>query len=235
MTIVVFHKGTFMADSLSRHGAELEAEHRGREASKSHLKIYPVPEDAPKFDDGSGTLKTPDFMGSAGSTFGIRATTLFLNELLTPFGLTNFVPGTYDLQTCNLKVNANRVAWCLFRVGEQCFRLEYEGNKLIIGELKDVDIIGSAEGSYNFLLKALYDTFNPPLNKKFVALNFLLLSGIDKTIGGDLWVVNKDSTEITASAPKLSDKAKKKLIRDYRENLYKKANLTLPVEEKKED
>ncbi|AUR81102.1 hypothetical protein FDJ25_gp028 [Vibrio phage Aphrodite1] len=48
-------------------------------------------------------------------------------------------------------------------------------------------------------------------------------------------MVNKGDAEITDSSPKLSDKAKKKLIKEYRENLYKKVNLTLPVEEKKED
>lgn len=235
MTIVVFHKGTFMADSLSRHGAELEADHRGRNSSKSHLKVYPVPHDTPKFDDGSGTLKSPDLMGSAGSTFGIKVTSLFLNDLLAPFGLTNFVPGDYDLQTCNLQVNGNRESWFLFRVDEQCFRVEYGGNKLHIGELKDTGMIGSACNLYDYVLKVLFGTVNPSLNKKFVALNFLLLSGIDETIGGDLWVVNKGSTDITAKPPMLSDKVKKKLVEDYRKNLYAKANLTLPVEEKKED
>ncbi|QCW23160.1 hypothetical protein HWC35_gp174 [Vibrio phage USC-1] len=235
MTIVVFHKGTFMADSLSRHGIELEAEHRGRDSSKSHLKICPAPSDTPKFDDGSGTLKSPDFMGTAGSTFGVRILTLFLNELLTTFGLTNFVPGSYDLKTCNLKVNTNRECWALFRIGEQCFRVKYSGDKLNIGELKDTEIIGSGTGMYNYMLRVLYNTTEPSLNKKFVTLNFLLLSGIDPTIGGDLWVVDKGSSDITAEPPKLTDKAKQKLVKDYRKNLYAKANLTLPVEEKKED
>ncbi|UPT53987.1 hypothetical protein [Vibrio phage phiKT1019] len=221
MTIVVFHKGSMLCDSLSRFSENNSAPHRGRNASAGVVKILPAPQGTPKFVTADGELKEPDYVGGAGSTQGLRAKRLFIAELLNAFGLENFVPGNYDLETGNIPINESRLTLQLFRVGEQCFVVEYDGKALFISELKDEEIIGSGEKDFLFLLKAIFGDKNHTLKEKYATLNFMLMAGKSPDIGGDIGVLLRETDNVEYEAPNLSEEQRELLLTSYKANLQR--------------
>ncbi|QCW23162.1 hypothetical protein HWC35_gp172 [Vibrio phage USC-1] len=236
MTLVVGFLGDMMADSKAVSCAE-ELDRRPRVATKDHLKIMPAPNLTPPYVDEKGEEHTPDFMGVAGNTNAVEMFKLDPTDMLSLFGLEKFVPGDYDLSLINFNMDTDISLKVMFRVGEKFFTVWFDGRSLEISKLANYASIGSGAGPFRVLTKMFFDDKAVTGQGLATAFKLLMMSGVDKTVGGNFQYLLAGKDMVFSELPKITQEERENLVKRYKRTLYELSGHQLPeeVEEEKID
>lgn len=233
MTICVFHDGMMLADTLVRDTGE-----NGERVHKaiSFSKIRPVPHECPVFNNGKDEPIKPDFMMMAGSVNTLRLAEIDILNVLSPFGLTEFVPGEYSIDGGRCLDDSDKSNECaiFFRCGKKGFLLDIESGKLTITDLRNRAAIGSGREIFGALADALYGDDDTDINAPFDALRLLLLSKVEDSIGGNISILMPGDDRFSTQPVRLSEESKARLYNAYRKRLYGAIGKPVPAFEKVE-
>ncbi|QGZ14536.1 hypothetical protein [Photobacterium phage PDCC-1] len=233
MTLVVGFLGDMMADSKAMSCAE-ELERRPRVATHDHLKIMPAPNLTPPYVDEEGTEHVPDFMGVAGNTNAVEMLKLDPTDMLGLFGLEKFIPGEYNMSLINFNMDTDISLKVMFRVGEKFFTVGFDGSSLEISKLTNYVSMGSGAGPFRVLTKMLFDDKGVTGQDLATTFKLLMLSGADVTVGGKFQFLLSGKDNVFSETPKITQEDREKLVKRYKETLYKLSGHELPKEAEEE-